>query len=174
MGSANCDLISPGIKENATLAKPPINPPRKQRTREHILADLSANHVEKIALHCGFAVEQLRQDYGLDLAVFTFDEQGYRETGQIWMQLKATDLIKATHDGEAFRIRLDRRDILDWIADPYPVMLILYDAAQNRAYWLSIQSQFVGPEGFGKLRGKTVTVLIPKKSCPNGDATLAS
>jgi len=86
------------------LAKHPLNPPRKQRTREHVLADLSANHVEKFALHCGFAVERLSQDYGLDLAVFTFDEQGYRESGVIWMQLKATDHVKTTRDGKAVLI----------------------------------------------------------------------
>ena len=83
------------------MAKYPLHPPRKRRTREHLLADLSANHVARFALQCGFAAEELRQDYGLDLAVFTFDDQGYLESGVIWMQLKATDQLKTTRDSGA-------------------------------------------------------------------------
>jgi hypothetical protein len=40
---------------------------RKRRTREHVLADLSANYVEKQALLCWFTVERVRLDYGIDL-----------------------------------------------------------------------------------------------------------
>ncbi|MCI0381101.1 MAG: hypothetical protein L0215_26250 [Gemmataceae bacterium] len=56
------------------MPRPPWNPPRKRRTREHVLADLSVNHLEKYALRCGYAVERISNDYGLDLAIFTFDE----------------------------------------------------------------------------------------------------
>ena len=42
------------------MARPRGAGERKRRTREHVLADLSANHVEKQALLCGFAVERLR------------------------------------------------------------------------------------------------------------------
>lgn len=143
------------------MAKHPLNPPRKRRTREHVLADLSANYVEKVALQCGFAVERIRQDYGLDLAVFTFDADGMLEGGILWIQLKATDRLKTTRDGSAVLIRLDRRDVLAWIAESNPVILILYDAAQDLAYWLSIQDCFGDEHAFAKLHGKTVTVPLP-------------
>jgi hypothetical protein len=143
------------------MAKYPLHPPRKRRTREHLLADLSANHVARFALQCGFAAEELRQDYGLDLAVFTFDDQGYLESGVIWMQLKATDQLKTTRDSGAVLVRLDRRDILAWIAERYPVILVVYDAKQDCAYWLSIHSYFGNEQAFNRLRGKTVTIPIP-------------
>ena len=143
------------------MAKSPVNPPRKRRTREHVLEDLSANHVEKFALKCGFAVDRLWQDYGLDLAVFTFDSAGFLESGVVWMQLKASDNVKSTPDGMAILVRLERRDILAWIAEKYPVILVLYDAANDCAYWLSIHRYFGDLQSFAKLRGKTVTVPIP-------------
>jgi hypothetical protein len=43
----------------------------KRRTREHVLADLSANFVEKQALLCGYTGERVRLDYGIDLVVQT-------------------------------------------------------------------------------------------------------
>jgi len=144
------------------VAKSAIYPPRKQRTREHVLADLSANYVEKFALRCGFAVERIHQDYGIDLAVFTFDANGFIEGGVVWMQLKATDRAKSNREGGAIIVRLDRRDVLAWIAEANPIILVLYDAAHERAYWLSIQNYFAAPQAFARIRGQTVTVPIPK------------
>ena len=152
------------------MAKYPLNPPRKRRTREHVLADLSANHIERYALQCGFAVEELRQDYGLDLAIFTFDEQGYLESGVIWLQLKATDHVKTTRDGSVVLVRVDRRDILAWIAERNPVILVLYDAKLDRAFWLSIHSYFGNEQAFAKLRGKTITIPIPATNLINEKA----
>jgi len=40
---------------------------RKRRTREHIIADLGVNHVEKCILECGWTVQRFSPDYGLDL-----------------------------------------------------------------------------------------------------------
>lgn len=62
--------VEPIGKQETILARYPINPPRKKRTREHVLADLSANHVERVALSCGYAVDRVWNDYGLDLALF--------------------------------------------------------------------------------------------------------
>jgi hypothetical protein len=41
---------------------------RKQRTREHIIADLGVNHVERQILYTGFTVNRYSQsnDYGHD------------------------------------------------------------------------------------------------------------
>jgi Domain of unknown function (DUF4365) len=121
------------------LARHVTNPPRKKRTREHVLADLSANHVEKVALSCGYAVDRIWHDYGLDLALFTFDERGYLESGVVWIQVKATDQLKKTLGGRAVLVRLQRKDVLAWIADAYPVILVVYDAPRDCAFWLSIQ-----------------------------------
>ena len=40
---------------------------RKKRTREHIIADLSAHHVEGHILRCGCTAERIVHDYGMDL-----------------------------------------------------------------------------------------------------------
>jgi hypothetical protein len=143
------------------LARHPINLPRKKRTREHVLADLSANHVERVALTCGFALDRVWHDYGLDLALYTFDGHGYLESGVVWIQVKASDKPRKTPDRSALLVRLERRDIVAWLADAYPVILVVYDAQTDRAYWLSVQRYFAGAQGFTKLRGKTVTVPVP-------------
>jgi hypothetical protein len=153
-----------------SLPKHSLNPPRKRRTREHILADLSTNHVEKWALQCGFAVDRLRKDYGLDLAVFTFDAQGFLESGVIWIQIKATDHLKKAANGGAVVVRLDRRDVLAWIGEAYPVILVLYDANEDRGFWISIHSHFGDASAFARLRGKTVSISVPTVNVVTAEA----
>lgn len=138
-------------------------PPRKQRTREHVLADLSVNYVERVALQCGFAVQEIWHDYGFDLTVFTFNERGLLEGGMLWMQVKATDHLKKTHDRSAVLVRIDRRDLLAWIAELNPVVLVVYDGKLEQAYWLWIQESFREPSAFANAHGQTVTIRIPAR-----------
>jgi hypothetical protein len=44
-----------------------LSDPRKRRTREHIIADLSVNHVERLILRCGWVARRMNPDYGIDL-----------------------------------------------------------------------------------------------------------
>ena len=85
--------------------KKPV-PRRKRRTREHVLADLSANHVERHALLCGYSVERRVHDYGIDLTILTYDTDGNVENGQILVQLKATDHLKVIAEGQRFVTKL--------------------------------------------------------------------
>lgn len=82
--------------------------PRKQRTRQHVIADLSAHHVEKFILEEGHTAWRLTPDYGYDLVVFTYDEQGYLEPGSIYVQLKAAETLRAA--GPYYVFDLDVRD----------------------------------------------------------------
>ena len=68
--------------------------PKKRRTRQHIIAELSVNYVERYALQCGFSVERVEHDYGIDLVLFTYDANGEIENGQVYLQLKATDNLR--------------------------------------------------------------------------------
>lgn len=145
-------------------------PPRKRRTRAHVLADLSVNHVERFALRCGFAVQRLWPDYGLDLAVITFNQRGFLESGQIWIQLKATDHPKRSRNGETISVRIERRDILTWIREAYPVMLVVFDAGREVAYHVSIKDYFMGVDIFARLSGTTVTVQVPTDNVLNENA----
>lgn len=79
---------------------------RKRRTRQHIIADLSCNHIERIALLCGYSVERVRADYGNDLILFTYDEHGEPETGLIYIQAKATDKLSLLAGGATISIRV--------------------------------------------------------------------
>ncbi len=67
---------------------------RKRRTREHIIADLSVHHIEGHVLRCGWLVERMAHDYGIDLELHTFDRSGQVQPGEILLQLKATDRLR--------------------------------------------------------------------------------
>jgi len=67
---------------------------RKRRTREHIIADLGINHVERFSLLAGHAVDRIQHDYGLDLMVFTYTARGEIENGNYWVQVKATAKLR--------------------------------------------------------------------------------
>jgi hypothetical protein len=144
------------------LAKRPRAAPRKRRTREHVIADLSANHVEKQALLCGFSVERVRHDYGIDLILFTYDQHGEVESGKIFLQLKATDRVQVVVKGKFLAYRLDRADLSSWLSEFQPVILVVYDAPADRAYWLYVQAYFEKLPGFNLNRAReTVTVRVP-------------
>jgi Domain of unknown function (DUF4365) len=98
---------------------------RKIRTREHVLADLSANYVEKQALQCSFAAERDRFDYGIDLTVKTFNRRGEVENGRIYFQLKATDRLKIRPTDGGIPCRIERADLLHWLEEAFPVVLVL-------------------------------------------------
>jgi hypothetical protein len=66
---------------------------RKCRTRAHVIADLSVNHVERCVLRCGWTVQRFSPDYGLDLLMTTFNQRGEIENGDVRIQIKATDAL---------------------------------------------------------------------------------
>jgi hypothetical protein len=135
---------------------------RKRRTREHVIADLSANHVERHALLCGYSVERIYHDYGLDLVLHTYNRRGEIENGRVLFQLKATDRLKVSLDGSDVRCRVARGDVEYWLREPVPVILVLYHAREDVAYWLDIQAYFQ-EIGLSKLdrQKQSITVLIP-------------
>jgi hypothetical protein len=144
---------------------------RKRRTREHVIADLSANHVERHALLCGFAVERVRVDYGIDLQVQTFDRRGHVENGLLFFQLKATDRVRRVAGRKAVSCRVERADLHYWLGEALPVILVLYDARADRAYWLHLQGYFEGETvpAFSRA-GERVTLAIPRGNRVSADA----
>lgn len=135
---------------------------RKRRTREHVIADLSINHVERLVLRCGWTVERSRYDYGIDLYMQTYNADGEAESGWVRFQLKATDSLKRSADGTAIPLRLEWRDLLSWLNDQQPVLLVLYDAQEDKAYWLYVQEYFRQIQWRRRAAAATtVTVHIP-------------
>jgi hypothetical protein len=80
---------------------PPRGTRGKRRTRAHVLADLSVNYVERQALLCGFSVERVVHDYGIDLLLSTYSRGGVIQNGYVALQLKATDSPQRVANGSA-------------------------------------------------------------------------
>jgi hypothetical protein len=134
---------------------------RKRRTRSHVLAELSANHVERYALLCGYSVERVAHDYGIDLVLTTYDANGEIENGPIFLQLKATDAPRRLRGGQAIAVSLRRSDLEHWLQEIMPVILVLYDGPAQTAYWLYVQAHFEAQPGFDlSATGNTVTVHV--------------
>lgn len=134
---------------------------RKRRTREHIIADLSVHHVEGFVLRCGWTVERTRYDYGIDVMMRTYSDTGEIEKTSLYMQLKATDSLPLSADNRYISLRLDTRDLLFWLNEPLPVILIVYDAVGDRAYWLNVQRYLREQNWDDRTEADTFTIHIP-------------
>jgi hypothetical protein len=153
------------------LARKQPVPRKKRRTREHVIADLSANHVERHALLCGYSLERRAHDYGIDLVITTYDQLGNVENGEILVQLKATDHLKLVSRGQMVACRIERADLRTWLHEPMPVILVVYDAASDSAYWLYVQQHFQQRPRFNPQRGAAnVRVRIDKTNGVNAAA----
>lgn len=140
-----------------------MTPPRKRRTREHVIADLSVNHVERVILLCGHAVcRNTTSDYGIDLRVRMFTDGGEVEAGELVFQVKATDRLPLLSDGRTISFEVSTADLAVWGNELLPVVLVLYDGAADRAYWLDVREYALNrtPDP-ADWRTKTVQVHIP-------------
>ena len=110
---------------------------RKLRTRQHIIEDLGFNHVEWQILKAGFTVTPYyHNDYNLDGQFRTFNEKGEVENNTIEFQLKSTDKIKRV--GNTIKFDLSKRDLELWLLNNSTLLVLLYDAQQEMAYFLDI------------------------------------
>lgn len=136
--------------------------PRKQRTRQHVIADLSINHVERIILEAGYTTLRLTPDYGYDLILFSYDGLGFAEPGSVYIQVKASETLEMV--GIDYVFDLDIRDYNLWRIEEVPVILILFAASRRRAYWLWAQNYF-SKDAFRqpKKGAKSVRVRVPQR-----------
>src|SRR5437763_298265 len=93
---------------------------RPQRTRAHVIADLSVNYVERFIYEAGHSAVRVLADYGYDLMVQTFDQQGYAEDGFLYLQLKATDVIAPYERQDSFAYPIKMRHYKLWHREPMP------------------------------------------------------
>jgi hypothetical protein len=132
---------------------------------------MSANHFERHALVCGFSVERTQHDYGIDLNLYTFNARGEVDNGQVIIQLKATDHPKISLGSSHIAVRLTTAHLDHWLSEAMPVILVVYDASQDRAYWLYLQAHFEGIAGFDlKGMGKATTVRVPLANILDAEA----
>ena len=112
---------------------------RKLRTREHVLADLGVNYVERQILLAGFAANRMHTDYGIDLLMLTYAASGEVENGHVLFQVKATDALQILKQDKGISFRVEVADLKLWQDEWMPVILIVYDGRKDRAYWLYVQ-----------------------------------
>jgi uncharacterized protein DUF4365 len=136
--------------------------PRPRRPQEHVNASLSENYVENFIYNAGHVVKTSRYDYGTDLFVETCDKRGYMETGFFRMQLKASKKPKYSKDGSYISFDVERKHYNLWIAEEFPVFLVMYDVKQSRAYYLYMQEYFENVKK-PKKTAKSIAVRIPVK-----------
>lgn len=137
-----------------------LHAPRKRRTRQHVIADLSVHHVEGFILEEGHTAQRFGSDYGYDLVMRTFDEDGYIEPDGAHFQLKATETLHEV--GSDYTFDLDIRDYNLWIEEELPVFLVLFDASLREAYWLAVQPYFEADVSRRpKKDAKTIRIRVP-------------
>ena len=143
----------------------------KRRTRAHVIGDLAVNHVERQVLLRGHTLQRITHDYGLDAILTTFNRRREAENGLVWMQVKATDHPDRLKEGEALAVRVERKHLLFWMGEAFPVILVVYDVARDRGHWLPVQDEFRGGKIFAAARsGARVTLRVPAAQILDGDA----
>lgn len=113
---------------------------------------------------CGHVVQRIARDYGLDLTVFLYDAEGRSEHAQYYFQVKATDkLVRLRRTGE-ITLPVERGDVESWLRAEDPVILALYDAKEDVAYWLFVQGYFRSRPGIdlSDLPAKITVRIDPK------------
>lgn len=157
--------------------QPKHQPATPTRTREHHIADLSRNYFERFVLANGWTVEGKLYDYGYDLTLKTYNykddpefQLGEVENGAILVQLKATDHLKTVQKGQFISFAVSAKHIHLWRNSIMPVVLVLYDVRNNRAFWLYVQ-RYMKSANFEMAQGQeTGTLHIPVENALDADA----
>ena len=145
-----------------------VGRPRKRRTREHVIASQSAVHIERFIAGAGYTAERVENDYGYDLVLFTYDDEGYAENGHVFIQLKASDALGGSPPNDEYRFRIDIEDYNLWRHEPMPMLLVLFDALRQRAFWLYLQAYFnADRRREPKPSAKSVGLRIPRRNKVN-------
>ena len=157
--------------------RPPKNPAVQvtllpQRTREHIIADLSVFHFQRIACKAGFVTQIPTYDYGYDLTLFTYTDSGARETDSVYVQLKATDSVDVLRsaDGESLSFPVETRHLNLWQNEAMPVILVVFDTQSETAYWLYVQRYLRDHPATLRAGQKRVSVRLSMRDILSEDA----
>jgi hypothetical protein len=136
-------------------------PRRKRRTREHVIEDLSENHLERRVLLKGHLLRRPERDYGVDVTMFHFADEGEIENGEVRFQLKATERLQVIKKGKVISFPINTGDLHYWALEIHPFILVVFDASKDRAFWLHIQEYVAeNPERVDPEK-ETVNVHIP-------------
>jgi hypothetical protein len=103
--------------------------------------------------------------------MFTYSQSGEIESGQVLLQVKASDRLRLLRDQQTIALAVNREDLKLWIREPDPVILVVYDGGSERAYWEYVQARFEEQRTVELYRGQGhVTVHIPTTNRLNRQA----
>ena len=115
----------------------------KLRTRQQVIQDLALNHIEKQILLSGNVLERNKDDnYDYEGVIDLYNEQGQVSNLAIAVQLKSMDSVQLLSENARFVVDLSKQDLERWLKTEIPVLLILYDAQQDVAYFTDLQTYF--------------------------------
>ena len=115
----------------------------KLRTRQQVIHDLALNHIEKQILLSGNVLERNKDDnYHYEGVIDLYNEQGQVSNLAIAVQLKSMDSVQLLSENARFVVDLSKQDLERWLKTEIPVLLILYDAQQDIAYFTDLQTYF--------------------------------
>jgi hypothetical protein len=116
---------------------------RKRRPREHVIADMSVNYLERQVLRRARQLLRVPQpEYGTDALMAHFDP-GTREIENGWVefQVKATDALNFVDGGTIATCVVETAHLRQWYFEvAHPFILVLYDADKHCGYWLDVQA----------------------------------
>ena len=136
---------------------------RKRRTDDHRRADVASRFTELVIARAGYVSNAGHPgaDYGIDLQVDTFDDDGFLENEPFWIQVKGVAKAKRHAGGRNISFPLDARDVRYWMGQMLPVILVLYDAEADTLYWAYVQRYFSKLPAFSLPGvGASVTIKI--------------
>lgn len=136
----------------------------KRRPREHVIADMSINFLERQVLRRGHQLVKVPQpEYGTDALMRHFAPDSREiENGWVEFQVKATDHLTFVDNQQSVICTVEMSHLHYWYWEVHcPLVLVLYDAQRNRAFWLDVQD-FVDTERIpARAAGETLTLRIP-------------
>ena len=135
---------------------------KKRRMRQHIIGGLELNYIERQILLSENVLRRFSDyDYGYDGMIETFNELGERQNQLFMIQLKSTDYIQKSHQNGGYIVDLSKRDLELWLENQLPVLLILYDAQEEVAYFTDLQTYFNENKLSLKIVRKFVRIYLP-------------
>ena len=136
-----------------------------ERTREHEIGERALDAVRKTLSSKGFAIDDLRKDYGEDLLVQTSHE-GQMDASRLWFQVKGTDDVaryrtskRSKKERFSYPVRLDTA--MRWIRTIDLVVVVLWDVERD-AGWYAVPRRQVDDWQGRKTGQKNVTLHFGK------------
>ena len=123
--------------------------------------------MERFVLRAGHTAERVHYDYGYDLILSTYNANGEVESEYTSIQLKATDAPRFVENRSEIALTVERRDWDFWREQGPPVLLILFDAENEVAYWVHVQAVLLAAS---QSAAQTITVRFDRQQIVSEEA----